>query len=109
LAAIQRACKLESGDAVMVSRDLKVDTFLLGAFGKAFFGLVEGGGDAAVAFGVGDVALERISAEDEVGRREKLARVGILRIGTDGSLETALGGGIVAGTVRSLAGAGEGR
>ncbi len=38
----------------------EVDAGLLGALGEAFFGLGEGGGDAAVAFGVGDVTVERI-------------------------------------------------
>ena len=56
------------------SSGFEIDACLLGTFGEALFGLVEGGGDAAVAFGVGDVALERIGAEDEVGWCEELAR-----------------------------------
>ena len=57
------------------SRGLKVDTSFLGAFGEAPLSLIEGGGDAAVAFGVGDVAPERIGAEDEVGGSEEFAGI----------------------------------
>ena len=45
---------------------------LLSTFGETFFGLGEGGSDAAIAFGVGDVTEERIGAENEFGGCEEL-------------------------------------
>jgi len=102
LQAGERRCRRSRGGA-------EADAFLLGAFGEAFFGLLEGGGDAAVAFGIRDVSVERITAKNEIGGFEKLARVCVLGIGVDGGLQIALSGAVIAGVVSGAACAREGR
>jgi len=89
--------------------NFQIHAGLLGAFGEAFFSLGQCGRNAAVAFGIGNVALKRIGAENQIGCRKKPAGIGILRICFDCSLQIASSGGVVSRAIGGLAGSGEGR
>src|SRR5580693_1488260 len=89
-------------------RGIEVNAGLPGALGKTLFGLGKCGSHAAIAFRVGDVTLERVGSENEIGGCEKLESAGILRIGADGSLQIALSGSVVAGVEGGLASPGQG-
>ena len=80
----------------------------LGAGVKTFAGGVEGGHEAAIAFGVGDAAKKRIGAENKVGGLDGLSGGSVLRIEGSDLLEILLGGAVAAEKESGFTGAGEG-